>query len=50
MVGEVVCCCCCLDMLCDDGAIVGDGEGESSLSVSLYEERFSLSERMVAKA
>ena len=51
MVGAVgVCCCCyCLDMSCDAGAIVGDGGGESCSSVSLYEERSSLSGKMVAK-
>ena len=49
MVGAVGVCCCCLDILCDAGAIVGDGRGESSSSVSLYKERSSLSEEMVAK-
>ena len=36
-------------MLYDNGAIVDDSRRESSLSVSLYEEWFSLSERMVVK-
>ena len=38
-------------MLCDDGAMVGDGRGESSSSFSsLYEDtQSSLSESIVAK-
>jgi len=36
-------------MSCDARAIVGDGGGESSFSVSLYEEQSSSSEEMVAK-
>jgi len=35
-------------MLCDAGAMVGDGGRESSSSVSSYEERSSLSEEIVA--
>jgi len=35
-------------MSCDAGAMVGDGGGESSSSVSLYEEWSFLSEEIVA--